>query len=465
MQGTVMKITKDNLVVLCEDGTFRNLPKPEVLPGLGEQISVTSYARNGNVNRRNIRLTRTVGSVAASVLLLIGIVFLFHWMKQTSEPLTQVAIDINPSIQLGVTSTGKVREVNLVNDEAKLLITPRQLKGKTFSEAVGQIIAQAKRDGYLEAGTAKTWIWMTLIPPENSDAPAYSIDRSSLPISDSYKLELFTATPVQVEKAEEARLSVNKYMVYEQAQAQGVKLDIAELRTHSIVSVLQAVGITPASLFEHDANTEKPAAAGGDLSSEPAPSQKTDEDLNEQQPGPNVTEGQEPSQQKGNNSTRNQPPAKEEEKTKRSQSSSLGKERQPSKEPVVELREEPSYDSATDLQLPEMTKPDPVKVPGNESAGSENEKENDNKRSEKEVLDDSQSRNTAPSQPVNSAGENPGEGNRDGNGDGNHKNNSNGNSNDNDNGNGNGDGSGNRNGNGDGENSNGKKGTVNTNNP
>ncbi|MBM6996649.1 hypothetical protein IM700_013425 [Paenibacillus sp. DXFW5] len=448
-----MKITKDNIVVLCEDGTFRNLPKPEVLPGLGEQISVTSSARNGNVNRRNIRLTRTISSVVASVLLLIGVVFLFQWMRQTTEPLTRVAIDINPSIQLGVTSTGKVREVNLVNDEAKLLITPRQLKGKTFSEAVGQIITQAKRDGYLEDGTTKTWIWMTLIPPENSDAPAYSIDRSSLPISESYNLELFTATPVQVEKAAEAHLSVNKYRVYEQAQMQGIKLDITELQTHSIVSVLQAVGITPASLFEHDVNKEMPAAAGGDLSSEPTPSQKTDGDLNEQQSDPNVTEGKEPIQQKGNNSTRIHPPAKEEEKeTKRSQSSSSGKERQPSMEPVVELREEPSYDSATDLQVPEMTKPDPIKVPGNESAGNGNEKENGNKRPEKEVLEP---RNTAPSQPVNSVGENQGGGN----GDANQKNNSNGNSN------GNGDGSGNRHGNGDAENSNGKSGTVITNNP
>ncbi|MBW4838589.1 MAG: anti-sigma factor domain-containing protein, partial [Paenibacillaceae bacterium] len=67
-----MKITKDNIIVLCEDGTFRNLPKPEVLPGLGEQISVSSSARNGNVNRRITRRTRIIGSAAASVLLLIS---------------------------------------------------------------------------------------------------------------------------------------------------------------------------------------------------------------------------------------------------------------------------------------------------------------------------------------------------------------------------------------------------------
>ncbi|MBW4840157.1 MAG: hypothetical protein KZY74_12230, partial [Paenibacillaceae bacterium] len=322
-------------------------------------------------------------------------------------------------------------------------------------------IAQSKKDGYLEDGTAKTWIWMTLIPPENADAPAYSIDLSSLPISDSYKLELFTATPVQVEKAEEAHVSVNKYRVYEQAQAQGVKLDIAELRTHSIVSVLQAEGITPASLFDREVNKEKPAAAGGDFSTKPAPSQKTDEDMNEQQSGPNAPDGQEPTEQKGNNSARNQPPAKEEEeRTKRTQTSSSGKERQPSEKPAVESREEPSHDSATDPQLPEMTKPDPVKVPGNESAADGSKKENDNKRPEKEVLDDPQSRNTAPSQTVNPVGENQ----REGNGDGNHKNNSNGNSNGKSNDSDNGNGSGHDNGN-DAENSNGKRGTVTTKNP
>ncbi|MGG6311707.1 anti-sigma-I factor RsgI family protein [Paenibacillus macerans] len=253
MYGTVMKITEKSIVVLCEDGTFRNLPRPSVLPGLGDKIPVTVTERPTGARKRSFKAARIAWPAAASILLLLGIVILLNFMPRSTGPLTVVAIDINPSIELGVASTGKVEEVKLVNDDAKSFVTKRQLEGKTFDEAVGQIIIEAEKQGFLEAGTAKTWIWMTLVPPENNDNPAFAIDRSSIAIKDSYKLELFTATPEQVKKAAEADLSINKYLVYEQAEAQGVQLDIAELRTHSIVSVLQAAGIAPNVLIKNNA--------------------------------------------------------------------------------------------------------------------------------------------------------------------------------------------------------------------
>lgn len=252
MRGTVMKITENQIVVLCEDGTFRNLPRSAVLPRLGDNIPVPSAERPGASRKGRFKAARLAGPAAASVLLLLGIVFLLKFMTGSTPPLTLVAIDINPSIELGVTSAGKVAGVRLVNDDAKSIVTKQQLMGKSFAAAVERIIAEAERQGYLEAGTAKTWIWMTVVPPADSGVPAFAIDRSSIAVSEKYTVELFTATAAEIQKAAQAELSINKYIVYEQAASQGIQLDIAELRTHSIVSVLKEAGVSPKNLLEQN---------------------------------------------------------------------------------------------------------------------------------------------------------------------------------------------------------------------
>ncbi|MDU2240382.1 MAG: hypothetical protein E7E23_07355 [Paenibacillus sp.] len=268
MRGTVMKITENQIVVFCEDGTFRNLPRQAVMPRLGDNIPVPMADRPDATRNRRFKVSWLAGPAAAAVLLLLGIVFLLKFMTTGSTPpLTLVAIDINPSIELGVTSAGKVAEVRLVNDDAKSIVTKQQLMGKSFAAAVERIISEAERQGYLEAGTAKTWIWMTVVPPADSGAPAFAIDRSTLPISEKYTLELFTATTADIQKAVQSELSINKYIVYEQAASQGIQLDIAELRTHSIISVLKEAGITPKILLEQGsddvgASPESREAAG-----------------------------------------------------------------------------------------------------------------------------------------------------------------------------------------------------------
>lgn len=271
MRGTVMKITENQIVVLCEDGTFRNLPPQAVLPRLGDNIPVPMADRPGATRNRRFKASRLVAPAAAAVLLLLGIVFMLKFMTGSTPPLTLVAIDINPSIELGVTSAGKVAKVRLVNDDAKSIVTKQQLMGKSFAAAVERIISEAERQGYLEDGTAKTWIWMTVVPPADSGAPAFAIDRSTLPISEKYTLELFAATTADIQKAVQSELSINKYIVYEQAASQGIQLDIAELRTHSIVSVLKEAGIKPEILLEQGgddvgASPESREAAGTSVS-------------------------------------------------------------------------------------------------------------------------------------------------------------------------------------------------------
>lgn len=75
MHGVVMKITEKCIVVLCEDGTFRNLPHLPDMPQLGDRIPVEA-ARSVPARKRHVgRWLRQAWWLAASIVLLIGAVF------------------------------------------------------------------------------------------------------------------------------------------------------------------------------------------------------------------------------------------------------------------------------------------------------------------------------------------------------------------------------------------------------
>lgn len=253
MQGTIMKITEKCIVVLCQDGTFRNLPLPAELPKLGESINVDLVHRPQRLGRHRFKSSMWVA--AASILLIIGAVVLLNSFTGTKQPLTLVAVDINPSVELWVDQEEKIKEVELINDDAKLLVSEQDLEGKPIYEALGLIIGKAEQGGYLDSRSNKKWVWITVVPPRGMETSVLTIDRNKLPaFKKDYSLEVFTANQALVEQAKKANLTINKYVVYRQAHDQGIDMDMAKLRTHSIVSVLASVGVEPETLFKDEVN-------------------------------------------------------------------------------------------------------------------------------------------------------------------------------------------------------------------
>lgn len=246
MQGTVMKITDRCIVVLCEDGTFRNLPHPPVLPSLGENMSIPhlSEPRQRHSYRRYLKKQWLY---AASLVLLLGVVFIFNYMLGSKQPATLVAIDINPGIELVVNQQGLIDEVNLLNEEAEQLLSGKELVNQDFYQAVQWLLAHAEEHGYLDAETEKKWIWLSIV---DLGPGAYSIDPAQISVQDKgYHVEIFKVDEQQLEQAKAAELTLNKYIVLELAAEKGIELNPEQLRNQSILNSLHQAGVDPVDLF------------------------------------------------------------------------------------------------------------------------------------------------------------------------------------------------------------------------
>lgn len=255
MHGIVMKITEQCIVVLCEDGKFRNIPHLPDMPQLGDRIPVTAAveALPGRKHHATRRF-RQAWWVVASILLLVGSVFL--WNAFTGGgPSTLVAIDINPSIELYVERSGRVERVKLLNDDARKLISERELKGQDFYKAVHVIFDEAEEQGYLDAGKGKKWILLSTV--DLKSAP-FQLDKQKIGTTgNGYELEWFKADRKLMEKAEEAELTLNKYIVYEKAKGKGIELNIEDLRSHSIAAALTGAGVDPQHFFSGTAGSSE----------------------------------------------------------------------------------------------------------------------------------------------------------------------------------------------------------------
>lgn len=247
MHGVVMKITEQCIVVLCEDGTFRNLPHLPDMPQLGDRIPVKTAARSAPARKRHAgSWLRQAWWLAASVLLLVGAVFL--WKPATGSASTLVAIDINPSMELYVKQDGRIDRVKPLNDDAKKLLSARKLKGQNFYEAVRVILDEARKQGYLNVDKGRKWIMLSTV--ELRSAPFLPDKQKVGGAEKGYEMEWFEADRELMDKAKAAELPLNKYIVYQQAKEKGIRLNIKDLRSHSIPDALTGAGIDPQRFFD-----------------------------------------------------------------------------------------------------------------------------------------------------------------------------------------------------------------------
>ncbi|GAB4271889.1 anti-sigma-I factor RsgI family protein [Thermincola ferriacetica] len=248
MYGTVMKITDKQMVVLCEDGKFRNLPLTSPIPALGERIPIPDKVVAVRPLKRSFPISRLLAA-AIFLVLFIGASLFVSRLYTSAQPVAMVAVDINPSVELLVDKEGRVRQASLVNDDARLLLAGTELTNREFYDALNIIINKAIDQGYLDLNTDRNLIMISVVDLNKS---LFKVDpaRLSAPAK-SYDIEVFYVAKEQEIKARQAGLTVNKYLVYEKAQKAGIALDKETLRKKSVVRSLQQAGIDPKSFFRY----------------------------------------------------------------------------------------------------------------------------------------------------------------------------------------------------------------------
>lgn len=267
-----MGLEGKNVVVYTDEGDFVRFPMPGKTPEIGDIIEVGSKAGK----------PVTAFFTAAAALVLVAAIGLFYPLFDPGAAVAYVALDINPSAELAVNRDGTVIKARPLNQEAETLLAEAGINGQDLYVAVESIIREAGKRGYINKEHQN--LMLASIVPLKDGAGSIREDELRRVISEELVSLQVNGTVVVSEDSREARaqaekagLSVNKYLVYNRAQREGINIPVEALRDKSIRQVLDEVSVPLKKIFpvecieveqvnQRPRDNDSPAPMGSDMS-------------------------------------------------------------------------------------------------------------------------------------------------------------------------------------------------------
>ncbi|AZN42940.1 anti-sigma factor domain-containing protein [Paenibacillus albus] len=275
-RGIVMETSTKFVVVLMEDGEFRKV-RTTRKPQVGEEFTFTEQRR-----LQNPRKLYSASAGAAAILLLLIVPFLVNYWGNQHPVVAYLTMDVNPSIELGVTKDEKVEELRAINDDGADVTDGLAYKGLSLEEVTEAIMDRISAGPYLNSGEGDVIITSVLVDDKKA-APDYenavtthmdaAVHKALEKTEKGRSLKVAVTTlsaPVEVrDEAKNDGLSAGKMAFYLMAKKKGYNISIHQLKTESIHQAAKPMGGV-AAVVNDDASpkesdvAKKPAAETGD---------------------------------------------------------------------------------------------------------------------------------------------------------------------------------------------------------
>ncbi|ENH98406.1 hypothetical protein J416_00424 [Gracilibacillus halophilus YIM-C55.5] len=166
--GTVVDVGEKQIVLLDDDGSFHNVPRPNhSFPLIGERYM-------HKVKRTPIMSFSKWGISVASFAVILFVAFMqWPFVDRDHEPAYLLAVDINPSIELQLNQEFEVIDVSGVNQDGKKIIEEMTFNHRNIDQAIEQVVEQLKQSGYLSSDQKAhiTATWVHLAEEEKTTEP------------------------------------------------------------------------------------------------------------------------------------------------------------------------------------------------------------------------------------------------------------------------------------------------------
>ncbi|MCL6560651.1 MAG: anti-sigma factor domain-containing protein, partial [Firmicutes bacterium] len=228
-RGMVVKLKRKSCIVVTPDGDYREVPLPkDAAARVGQEISLPM--------KRSFSYFRQV-IVAAS--LLICVFAGQFYLGQTPPAAAYLTIDINPSIELGVSAERKVVEARGLNGDGEKILAEVKIKGRQLHEAVELIVSQAVVDQYLKKEDEN--VILATLTVENGQEPLVDLDSVyeaiKKPVDSGGVDSEVIIEPVEPEmrkEAERSGVSTGRYLLLQKSGKKGVPVSVSEVTSRSL---------------------------------------------------------------------------------------------------------------------------------------------------------------------------------------------------------------------------------------
>lgn len=232
-QGIVMEIRNKHAIVLTKDGTFERISLKKGQPvEIGSEIDVPAAKPLGF--SRAQRVVFSFASVAAILLLVFTQLPL---LKQSNLAVAAyVSLDINPSLEVGVSETLNVVEVIPINEDGQKIVDQMEdgYRGKALAEFVDYTMELAEEDGYLKENK-DVLLTTTTINKKAEGKLEKNLNEIKKEIeNDGVAVATLKGDEKSRKEAKDLGVSLGKYLIYKESKE---SLSIEETKDLSVTQI------------------------------------------------------------------------------------------------------------------------------------------------------------------------------------------------------------------------------------
>ena len=151
-----------------------------------------------------------------------------------SQPYAYVAIDVNPSIELGINRFDRVASTRAYNDDGEQLLAAAQVEGMPYQDAMDAL--EDELQAYIADGAT---VQMTVTCDDEAQAAALeSVGTRCLDSAGTGQVSCAHASEEEHHEAELAGMGIGKYRVWQELVDSGVDISADEASTMTMRELL-----------------------------------------------------------------------------------------------------------------------------------------------------------------------------------------------------------------------------------
>ncbi|MCO5385399.1 MAG: anti-sigma factor domain-containing protein [Desulfosporosinus sp.] len=230
IKGIVMRTSPKLTVIFTEKGDFLEISTPAETIKVGQTIEVDlKPQRLSSCHNSWLKYSTT-----AAVLLLIFSITAFYLLFIPNMAVASVALDINKGIELLVNNQGKVIKVRDVNG-ASTLLEGISIEGLDVYQTVNLIVENAHNKGIFNE--TQNLVFASVVPINkwgnhliDTEILRNMIRNEMLRRNLSGNVVVGQTNQIIQQKAQQQRMTVNGYLVYDRCEEKGIAVQPETLR-------------------------------------------------------------------------------------------------------------------------------------------------------------------------------------------------------------------------------------------
>lgn len=232
-------------VVMTDQGKFVKVVLPHGDVQLGTEIQAKPW-----------HPFKPLAIIAAAVAVMLLMMLVPGYQKVfIPQAAAYVTLDINPSVELAVDKNLNIIEVQGLNEDGQKLLGEVDLVGLQLNKAIPLLVNQAVADEYLDPQQENVVLSTVTITENGVQIDDTTVQKMiNQPLQDkmiTVRVLVERVEPEVRNQAKKSKMSAGKYLVYTEAQRQGIEISIEEVRAKGITQLEQREDLEMEKIFTH----------------------------------------------------------------------------------------------------------------------------------------------------------------------------------------------------------------------